>query len=113
MSSILPAASGSSGNIAVPESALSQRVRNDKGAEMVEDFVGATLGIAKTAASLASGVGPALGMGTLGGFGVTDPMQLLHMQYAIQQETQAFTTASNITKAHHDANMSAVRNLRS
>jgi hypothetical protein len=61
-------------------------------------------------------LGPILGAVTgMTGMGTSDgasQLQLLNMQRQIQQEAQFFTTLTNIEKAHHDARMSAVRNIR-
>jgi len=39
-------------------------------------------------------------------------MQLLQMQYQIQQETQMFNLMTNISKDRHEASMAAIRNMK-
>jgi len=69
--------------------------------------------------AIAGGVGaavPGLG-GVLGGLSGMSGDQLLpgliDKQIEVQRETLAFNLRSNIVKAHHDARMSAVRNMKS
>ena len=94
-----------------------------------------TAALAQTAAGIAGGPGAGmavgnlfgggLGTGTLGGLGGlggvgglaggTDFQQqlaLIQLQRQIQAQTQIFETLSNVSKAEHDARMSAVRNMR-
>lgn len=40
-------------------------------------------------------------------------MQMLAMQNRVQSQTQEFTTVSNLLKARHDGEMSAVHNFKS
>ena len=48
------------------------------------------------------------------GFGGTsETLKYLELQRAIEQETRAFETASNVMKARHDATMNSIRNLKS
>jgi hypothetical protein len=39
-------------------------------------------------------------------------MEMLAIQQQIQMESQIFTTATNVSKARHEADMAAVRNIR-
>ena len=78
-----------------------------------------------TGLQIAGGTG-GLGAGTLGGalgtlggvdglLGGTDTMgqlELLNLQRQINMEAQIFTTMTNVEKSHHDARMSAIRNIR-
>ena len=57
------------------------------------------------------GVGSALG-GLSGVSGEQLLPSLIDKQIAVQRETLAFNLRSNIVKAHHDARMSAVRNMK-
>lgn len=45
--------------------------------------------------------------------GTSDTLRYLELQRAIEQETRAFETASNVMKARHDATMNSIRNLKS
>ena len=45
--------------------------------------------------------------------GTSDTLRYLELQRAIERETRAFETASNVMKAQHDAAMSSIRNLKS
>ncbi|MFQ5590785.1 MAG: hypothetical protein ACE5HE_06470 [Phycisphaerae bacterium] len=66
-------------------------------------------------------LGGALG-GVLGGLGGTGDLlggtdgigqlELLNLQRQINREAQIFTTLTNVEKSHHDARMSAIRNVR-
>lgn len=40
-------------------------------------------------------------------------MQMLQVQNRVQHQTQEFTTVSNLLKARHDGEMSAVHNFKS
>lgn len=89
------------------------------------------------AASLIPGIGPALG-GIIGGLGrggsigsmgsgvdymgdaqrimqesQMQSMQMLQVQTKMQNQTQSFTTMSNLLKSKHDSEMSAVNNFKS
>ena len=45
--------------------------------------------------------------------GTSETLKYLELQRAIEQETRAFETASNVMKARHDATMNSIRNLKS
>lgn len=66
-------------------------------------------------ASAAGTAVPGLG-GVLGGLSGASGDQLLpgliDKQIEVQRETLAFNLRSNIVKAHHDARMAAVRNMK-
>ncbi len=64
--------------------------------------------------TLAGALGGVLGGGggILGGTDGIGQMELLNLQRQINQEAQIFTTITNVEKSHHDARMSAVRNIR-
>ncbi|HOB51697.1 MAG TPA: hypothetical protein PK176_02460 [Acidobacteriota bacterium] len=76
-------------------------------------------GIAGAASSFIPGAGIVSGLlGGLGGgsssiTGEGNQMQLLQMQYQIQQETQMFNLMTNISKDRHEASMAAIRNMKS
>jgi len=40
-------------------------------------------------------------------------MQLIGVQMRVQNQTEQFTTVSNLLKARHDGEMSAVQNFKS
>jgi len=76
-------------------------------------------GIAGAASSFIPGAGIVSGLlgGLSGGSGSitgeSNQMQLLQMQYQIQQETQMFNLMTNISKDRHEASMAAIRNMKS
>lgn len=60
----------------------------------------------------------ALGVGG-GGFsaagistGANQQLELIKLQQEIQQQTQMFTTLSNVSKSKHESAMSAIRNMK-
>ncbi len=61
---------------------------------------------------LGGGAGGAAGITGIGSGGM-DQMELLRLQQQIQQEMQTYTMMTNICKDRHDANMSAIRNMKS
>ena len=63
-------------------------------------------GIGGLIGSAISGTG-GLGQGGL----MNDSMQYLQLQRQMNQEQQAFETASSVLKARHDASMAAIRNI--
>lgn len=75
---------------------------------IVQNMVSQVPGIGNAGGLLS---GQSLG-GTGTGGGTNDQMALIEMQRKIQQETQIFTTYTNVLKSDHDAKMSAVRNMR-
>lgn len=61
------------------------------------------------------GIGGSIGIGAGGagayaGFG-SEPMQYLQLQQQMEQESEAYETASMVLKSRHDASMQAIRNI--
>jgi hypothetical protein len=94
--------------------------QNDIGQGFLDALNGAAALAAQIVPAVASAAGLASGpiglgsltsaAGALGGGG--SYQQLLALQMKVQQETLQFQSASNISKAAHDAKMNAVRNVR-
>lgn len=63
-------------------------------------------------AGLNVATGGTLGFGSALGEAM-DMQGLINLQRQVQQETMTYTAHTNILKAHHDARMSAVRNMKS
>lgn len=87
-------------------------------------FMGILKGIGSAAASFIPGVGPMIS-GLIGGGGPDfgsmqamiqqqqrSSMQMLQIQNQVSQQSQNFTSVSNLLKARHDAEMSAVNNFK-
>ena len=74
-------------------------------------------GVAHQAGATEAAVSAGKLMSTVGGLipgvgGSLSNVSMLQMQRAIQQETMMVTTASNVMKAKHEAQMSVVRNVK-
>jgi hypothetical protein len=87
--------------------------------------MGILKGIGGAAASFIPGVGPMIS-NLIGGGGPDfgsmqamiqqqqrSSMQMLQIQNQVSQQSQNFTSVSNLLKARHDAEMSAVNNFKS
>ena len=81
----------------------------------LEDALGGVVG--GVGNIFAPGLGGIIGSAISGssGFGssglMNDSMQYLQLQKQMNQEQQAFETASSVLKARHDASMAAIRNI--
>ncbi|MBC7798739.1 MAG: hypothetical protein H7Z37_17870 [Pyrinomonadaceae bacterium] len=87
-------------------------------------FLNVVRGIGGAAASMIPGVGPMIGGLLRGGpnFGTMEAMiqkqqqssmQMLMIQQKVSNQSQEFTSVSNLLKARHDSEMSAVNNFKS